>query len=629
MRIVAPVWAGARFLGGALERHVENRIGERRELVGERHHRQLAFEVGDGEPQHVALLEVAQVVEEALDIAGERRAFGAERGALGLPVGRGEARGGARELVEQDRMPREEPRRPHALRDEAGRPLEHQGILDEERVIGFTPVDRLHDREETIDGGRLAAGLARRGDDRGHELLEARADRRRERAAAASAGEFDEPPRGGVGVADAGFVQVLGEPRGIGRGLRVGEPRGDARRGRVRGLRFEERVERLLHGGAMRRERAIERVPVRKVHRLGDRRPMLGRARQGLRLLVVVVLQPMLEAAQERVRLREHFGTRRIDQPARGRGGEGGACRCRAQRRVAPAAHELEELHAELDLANAARADLDVVGLSAPARRLEDAPVQVAQRLEQPEIEIAAIDEGRHALLEARAGSRDDARLHPRIAFPCTRMGDEILLERRERRGERSRVAEGTKPHVDAERLAVRGRLRQQRDHLAPDARHAFAVASGVEEHEVDVGRDVELAAAELAQRGDDERVAFKAGVGIGHRGAHAFLGERGHRREDFVERGEAVQVAVGENHHHALAQAPEPCGERRIRRPAGERGAHLLARESAVGVLLEVGGKPRPRVEHACGVLREAKGAFERGAERLRCAASHGEALQ
>ena len=357
MRIVAPVPTGAQFLRRTLERHIEHHIGEHRELVGKRHHRKLAFEVGDGEPQDVALLEVAQVVEEALDIGGERGAFRGKRCALGLPVGRGEARGGARERRGA---------------------LQHLRILDQERVIRLAPVDRFHDREQPIDGRRVPTCLNGRRDDGGHELVEARANGRRKRAAAARARELDQAARRALAIADAGLAQVLGEAFRIGGGLRIVEPRRDTRRARVRGRRLEERVERLRDRRAMRLERVREHLVIGEIHRLGDRRLVFRHARQGLRLLVVVVLQAMLEAAQERVRVRERRGAPRVDEAARGERGERGARRGRAQRRVAAAAHELEELHAELDLADAARADLDVVGPAAPARSLEDAPVQLA-----------------------------------------------------------------------------------------------------------------------------------------------------------------------------------------------------------------------------------------------------------
>ena len=177
----------------------------------------------------------------------------------------------------------------------------------------------------------------------------------------------------------------------------------------MRRLRFEERVERVLHAGAMRVERAGERRVVGIAHRLGDRGAMLGRARQRLRLLVVVVLQPVLEAAQEIVRGGERERASGFDEPALRERAQRPACGSHAQARVAAAAHHLQELHRELDLADAAGADLDVVGLAAADGGLEDARLQLAQLLEHPVVEVAPVHERLDALGHALGRSRDHA----------------------------------------------------------------------------------------------------------------------------------------------------------------------------------------------------------------------------
>ena len=168
--------------------------------------------------------------------------------------------------------------------------------------------------------------------------------------------------------------------------------------------------------------------------------------------------------------------------------------------------------------------------------------------------------------------------------------------------------------------------------------RAAARLALGaVEEHEVDVGGDVQLRAAELAECRDRERRTVRrlavardrAAVGLGERGLDALLGERAHGREDLVEGREAVQVAMGERHHHPLAQPPEARRERGATGLVRERDPHFVAPEAGFRPPLEVGGDRGSRVDHTVGVLGEAKGAFERGMERLRHAASHGEALQ
>ena len=76
----------------------------------------------------------------------------------------------------------------------------------------------------------------------------------------------------------------------------------------------------------------------------------------------------------------------------RGEGGQRPAC---AQRRLAPAAHELQRLHDEFDFANAARTELDVVGMVAYPALLANLPMHVAQPVVGVEIEVLAVDEGR------------------------------------------------------------------------------------------------------------------------------------------------------------------------------------------------------------------------------------------
>ena len=121
------------------------------------------------------------------------------------------------------------------------------------------------------------------------------------------------------------------------------------------GRGLEERVEGFLHRGAVTVDIARERGPVFAAHGFGDERPVGRLARERLGLLVVEVLQAVLEAAQEVVRLAECGRTRALDQPALGEGAQRGARGRRAQRRVAPAAHHLEELHREFHLADAPR----------------------------------------------------------------------------------------------------------------------------------------------------------------------------------------------------------------------------------------------------------------------------------
>jgi len=561
----------------------------------------------------VALLEVAQVIEQAFEVGGVRAALGAQRAAFGRPVGGGEARRASRELVQQDRMPREQPRRPRASGRQVRGALEHLRELQQQRVIRLAPVDRFEERDQAHGRGlRAVLGRDRR-DDLGQELFALGANRGRELAIARGARELDQAPGHGLRVADARFLEIAREPVGIGRGLGIHEPRGEPGRILARGLHLEERAEGFLHVGTVRIDLRGELFPAGAVHGIGDDRAMGLVARQRLRLLVVVVLQPMLQAAKEVVGLAQRLRARRLDEAARCERLQGPARGGQAQPGIASAPHHLQELHGEFDLADAARAHLDVVGLAPPHRRLEDARVQVAQLLEHHEVEIAPIHERLHERRHRIARTRDHAALEPRVALPGAAVRHEVVLEGRERRHERAAVAEGAKAHVHAEGLSLGSHVGKERDHFAAGARELLGIRGLVaEKDEVHVGRDVQFLAAQLSQRRHDE--ARLRGL---HGRRDAFVGERGHCREDFIQGREAVEIPMGERDHRARAQQAKARGERLC--GIGERRPHLRAIEGARFAAFQLAGQPGMRRNHAGGVVRQAKGAVEGGPERRR----------
>jgi hypothetical protein len=149
-----------------------------------------------------------------------------------------------------------------------------------------------------------------------------------------------------------------------------------------------------------------ERAAVGIAHGLGDPAQVVVGHRQHVGLLVVQVLDAVLDAAQELVGrgqriggfLRHEVGARQALQRVQ-RGP-------RAQFGELAAAHHLQQLHGELDLADAAARQLHVVGAlgaaGAAARRLlADLPVQHAQRIEHAVVEVAAEHEGQHHAAQA------------------------------------------------------------------------------------------------------------------------------------------------------------------------------------------------------------------------------------
>ena len=214
-------------------------------------------------------------------------------------------------------------------------------------------------------------------------------------------------------------------------------------------------------------------------------------------------------------------------------------------------------------------------------------------------------------------------------------MGDEVILEGCKRGGERAAVPEGPEAHVDAERLPLGRDLGEERDQLLARGREELVVrraqrprglaVGAVEEHEVHIGGDVQLLAAQLAERGDGQARA-SSGLAVhacggalrfGSGGGDALVGEAGHGGEHLVEAGEAIQVAMGERDHHALAQLPQARAE--TFRVAREKGAHFIARERAGLAPRQFLHDARARRGDAGDIQGEPEGAFESGAKRLR----------
>src|SRR6266513_4586864 len=136
------------------------------------------------------------------------------------------------------------------------------------------------------------------------------------------------------------------------------------------------------HAAAVRIERGAERVPGVETHCPRDERTVSRLLGQLVRLRIVQVLQPVLQAPQEHVGPGELVERRGGEQLLLREQREHCERRADLQRRVAAAARELEHLRDELDLADAARPELDLIG-ELPARHLlADLRVQLAHRRE-------------------------------------------------------------------------------------------------------------------------------------------------------------------------------------------------------------------------------------------------------
>ena len=200
----------------------------------------------------------------------------------------------------------------------------------------------------------------------------------------------------------------------------------------ARSRRAEEVPELRGYGRPMRGELGIEGCGSGGAHRQRERVALPGVGRQRLRLPVVAVLQAVLELAQIQVSVPQRADRRGGEESSIGGDGEGRQGPARPQSRLAAAANELQRLDDELDFANAAWPELDVLRVVVAPALLADLAVNVAQTVVSIEVEVLAVDERRDERVELVVPpAGHGARLEPRVALPGAPLRDEVLLEGR------------------------------------------------------------------------------------------------------------------------------------------------------------------------------------------------------
>ena len=279
----------------------------------------------------------------------------------------------------------------------------------------------------------------------------------------------------------------------------------------------------------------------------------------------------MLQPAQEPVRLGQPAGVVAVDVARRRQLGQRREGRGGAHVGVEPAVDELQQLHGELDVAEAAPAALHLTVGEALAGQLRlDPCLHVAQRAQVVGAEHAVpqVVVGAGVELGAEVGvTGDGAGLQQRLELPRLGPAAPVRLVRGHRAHERAVAALGAEVGVDPE-AAPR--------HVHGPPRPAFerrriAVA---DEHHVDVAGVVELAAAELAHADDGQAVRRwrrRQGDGV----LHHVGGEGGDGLDGAAELVPPEQVACRD------AQVLELL-------PAGQRVGAVAVDDRAVGQIGE-----------------------------------------
>ena len=250
------------------------------------------------------------------------------------------------------------------------------------------------------------------------------------------------------------------------------------------------------------------------------------------------------------------------------------------------AVDHLDGLYGEFGFADAARAKFDVAFDARFADLSVDALFHVAEGGERGVVKVAAVGEGAQRgeqLAAAFKVAGDGARFHQGVALPVAAVDEVVLFHRGKGEGERPGLAEGAQAHIDAVNVAVGGvGVKCVDEALGEFAVPAFVFlgflfagcaggavfAVGVDE--VDVGGEVEFAAAQFAHAEDEHGDGVAVGVhGFavacgkslvlpGKRGADEGFGQGAGAGEEggFVD--EAVHDGVDVAHLAAVFVAPQ-----------------------------------------------------------------------
>ena len=246
-------------------------------------------------------------------------------------------------------------------------------------------------------------------------------------------------------------------------------------------------------------------------------------------------------------------------------------------------AYQLEGLADELDFADTAGAELDVL-LALLAHQFQgDLTFQLAQLAQRAIIEIAPVDEGPQEIFQLPS-RREVARHRPRldhgVALPLAGLALVIRLHRIETHHQRPGIAERAEARIHPEDKAVLGHGIQHRDQLA----RQFGVELGVGgllavveftvvavgEDQVDVRGKIQLPGAQLAHAQHHQVLRLAPAVHRRaarlaslpeqdlQRGLGAGVRQPRHIQQRFRQGRPAGDVPPGDAHHLAVAEAPQ-----------------------------------------------------------------------
>ena len=389
--------------------------------------------------------------------------------AQGSLVGRRPDRARVEQFVQQQGMRGQPFRQQRAARYHVHQPRQRRRLLLQQGEITRPPSDRLQQRQAARQGRIRRRTLCRRFDQRGQHMIEPLPRALGKIAHRWRAGEIAQARMMVFGLGEAGLGQHIGIAF-----VRQAAPVQAQHRGReATATCLQQFGERGRHHIAVRIQHRSQLGMIRITQPLCDALPQERIFRQGMRLLVAQHLHAILQAAQEQIGLAQAIGMRLRQMPGRGQCAQGRQQGALAQHQLAPAADQLQGLHQEFDFANAAGAELQIVGELALLHLGIDHRLHLAQPVERGVVEIAAIDERPQGFEQFFAGSdvaRHRPRLDPGVTFPVAALALVVLLHRREAQSHATGIAEGSQAQVHAMAETIGGDIAQQLREALADA---------------------------------------------------------------------------------------------------------------------------------------------------------------
>ena len=310
---------------------------------------------------------------------------------------------------------------------------------------------------------------------------------------------------------------------------------------------------------------------------------LVGVLGQHVRAAQAAQLQPVLDSPQEPVRVDQRRRVGPPDVPTLAQRVQRRQRLRDAQRLVSPAVDELQQLHRELDVAQAAAAQFDVA-LGDPGRDVLDDPPAHRPHVGDEPGALGGRPHHRGDDIAVGGAERsvpgDRSRLEQRLELPRAGPAGVVRLVAGQRADERPVLSLGPQIGVDLPRD------RPADPHGQPGQRGgggqaAFGVGSAVgvglglgDEHDVDVGDVVELPGAGLAHRDDREpaprRVGRQPRPGDRQGRLQGVTGQVGQHLGHDAQVEVAGQVTPGNGDHLAPVRAAQ--GGHRVRRTGGGR---------------------------------------------------------